>query len=93
VASDTSDTSDSSDTGARGAGEDQGQASHEPRECMACRGTGQEISNLGGAPSQLACPWCEGSGVRTPGIDAQSRWLGQVDGADADAPAAPEPAA
>jgi hypothetical protein len=44
---------------------------------MACRGTGKVISNLGGTPSTLACPWCEGAGVRVPGIDAQARWLAQ----------------
>jgi DnaJ-class molecular chaperone len=66
-------------------------ASHEPRECMACRGTGQVISNLGGTPSNLACPWCGGSGERQPGIDAQARWQAQ---AGEDAPASPaEPAA
>jgi hypothetical protein len=42
---------------------------------MACRGSGQVISNLGGTASTLACPWCAGSGVRVPGIDAQERWL------------------
>jgi hypothetical protein len=43
---------------------------------MACRGTGRVISNLGGSPSTVTCPWCEGGGVRVPGIDAQERWLG-----------------
>jgi hypothetical protein len=58
---------------------------------MACRGTGRVISNLGGAPSDLACPWCAGSGERQPGIDAQARWQAQ---ADADIAASPaEPAA
>jgi hypothetical protein len=57
---------------------------------MACRGSGQVISNLGGTPSTLACPWCGGSGERVPGIDAQARWLAQ----DGDAAASPaEPAA
>jgi hypothetical protein len=42
---------------------------------MACRGSGQVISNLGGTPSTLECPWCAGSGTRVPGIDAQARWL------------------
>jgi hypothetical protein len=51
---------------------------------MACRGSGQVISNLGGAPSNLTCPWCAGAGVRVPGIDAQARWLEQ----DADAASA-----
>jgi hypothetical protein len=58
---------------------------------MACRGSGQVISSLGGTPSMLACPWCGGSGERVPGIDAQARWLAQ-DAGDAVA-APPEPAA
>jgi hypothetical protein len=41
---------------------------------MACRGGGRVISNLGGTPKEVACPWCEGTGVRVPGIDAQARW-------------------
>ncbi len=41
---------------------------------MPCRGTGQVISNLGGTPSSVTCPWCAGSGVRRPGIDAQEHW-------------------
>jgi len=45
---------------------------------MACRGSGQVISNLGGAPSKLSCPWCAGAGVRVPDIDAQARWLEQA---------------
>jgi hypothetical protein len=60
---------------------------------MACRGSGQVISNLGGTPSQVTCPWCAGSGVRAPDIDAQTGWL---EGQDADAGqtgAAPESAA
>ena len=64
-------------------------ASHEARECMACRGTGQVISSLGGTPSSVTCPWCEGGGVRLPDVDAQARW-----GAREDAPAtAGEPSA
>lgn len=39
---------------------------------MACRGTGRVISNLGGSPSTVACPWCEGSGLRPAEIDAQA---------------------
>jgi DnaJ-class molecular chaperone len=57
--------------------EDRAESSHEPRECMACRGTGRVISNLGGTPSTVTCPWCEGGGMRVPGIDAQERWLGE----------------
>lgn len=58
------------------------EASHEPRECMACRGTGRVISNLGGSPSSVTCPWCDGGGVRIPDIDAQARWVGQSDQAE-----------
>ena len=41
---------------------------------MACRGTGRVISNLGGSPKTVACPWCEGSGLRPAEIDAQAHW-------------------
>jgi len=44
---------------------------------MACRGSGQVISSLGGTPSKLTCPWCDGAGARVPGIDTQARWLEQ----------------
>jgi hypothetical protein len=60
---------------------------------MACRGSGQVISNLGGTPSQVTCPWCAGSGVRAPGTDAQTRWLEQRDAEPGQTGAAPEPAA
>jgi hypothetical protein len=43
---------------------------------MSCRGSGKVISNLGGEPSTVSCPWCEGGGVRLPGIDAQAKWHG-----------------
>ena len=49
-------------------------ANREP-ECMPCRATGQVVSNLGGESRQVACPWCQGTGVRSPGIDAQEGWL------------------
>jgi hypothetical protein len=57
---------------------------------MACRGSGQVISNLGGTPSTITCPWCRGDAVRIADIDAQARWL-ERDLAAGDA--APEPAA
>jgi hypothetical protein len=41
---------------------------------MPCRGSGKLISNLGGSPSAVTCPWCEGGGVRIPGVDAQAHW-------------------
>ena len=43
-----------------------------PLPCSPCRGTGQVISNLGGSPSQVTCPWCEGGGMLLPGHDAQA---------------------
>ncbi len=48
--------------------------SHGPRECMPCRGTGRVVSNLGGTPKDVTCPWCDGSGMRQPDVDAQARW-------------------
>jgi DnaJ-class molecular chaperone len=44
----------------------------EPQPCSPCRGTGQVISNLGGSPSTLACPWCEGTGTFIADHDAQA---------------------
>jgi DnaJ-class molecular chaperone len=41
--------------------------------CMACRGTGQVISTLGGERRTVACPWCDGTGRRLPAHDAQAR--------------------
>ncbi|MHB8241695.1 MAG: hypothetical protein ACYDHN_06860 [Solirubrobacteraceae bacterium] len=54
--------------------EDLTDVSHGPRECMPCRGTGQVISNLGGSPSSVSCPWCGGGGVRVPETHAQAGW-------------------
>lgn len=45
--------------------------------CLPCHGSGQVISNLGGSAKKLACPWCDGKGVRTSGIDAQAHWIEQ----------------
>jgi len=65
--------------------EDQAEASHGPRECMPCRGSGQVISNLGGTPSKVTCPWCGGGGVRLAGTDAQAGWLAEdTDAAEVD---------
>jgi DnaJ-class molecular chaperone len=42
--------------------------------CMPCRGSGKVISNLGGSPSVVPCPWCNGTGMRVFGFDAQTHW-------------------
>jgi DnaJ-class molecular chaperone len=68
-------------------GSDQAEESHGPQECMPCRGSGQVISNLGGAPNSVPCPWCKGTGTRESGIDAQQSWLEQNEaGAESDVP-------
>jgi len=41
---------------------------------MPCRGSGKVISHLGGEEHSVDCPWCEGTGRRIEGIDAQARW-------------------
>ncbi len=56
--------------------DDEVAVAHGPRECMPCRGSGKLISKLGGEPSTVTCPWCDGGGVRIPGVDAQAKWLG-----------------
>jgi len=45
---------------------------HDPQRCTPCRGTGKVISNLGGTPQTVTCPWCEGSGVYDAQHDAQA---------------------
>ncbi len=56
-------------------------AAHGPRECMPCRGTGKVISGLGGEQKPVTCPWCDGSGARQTGVDAQAKWLDGAAGA------------
>lgn len=46
----------------------------EPRECVACGGTGKVTSNLGGEPKEVDCPWCEGTGKEIPDHDAQAKF-------------------
>jgi hypothetical protein len=58
----------------------------EPIPCTACRGTGKVISNLGGSPSTVDCPWCDGTGTYIPGHDAQSRHRGADQTASSGAP-------
>ena len=48
--------------------------SDESRECMPCGGSGQLISNLGGSPQKVTCPWCSGTGTRQANVDAQAAW-------------------
>lgn len=45
---------------------------HDPGRCHACRGTGRVVSGLGGAPHEVECPWCEGTGRFIPEHDAQA---------------------
>jgi DnaJ-class molecular chaperone len=39
--------------------------------CRPCRGSGVVISGLGGEQREQPCPWCDGTGTRIPGRDAQ----------------------
>jgi DnaJ-class molecular chaperone len=57
-------------------------------ECMACRGTGEVISTLGGEERRVECPWCEGTGKRIPEHDAQARRREREGGGDEPPPAA-----
>ena len=59
------------------------QPAAEPKPCAPCRGTGQVISNLGGEPSTVTCPWCEGSALQLPGHDAQAARRASAAGAAA----------
>lgn len=43
-----------------------------PAACAPCRGTGRVVSNLGGEPSTVPCPWCEGTGTFIAEHDAQA---------------------
>ena len=40
--------------------------------CPPCRGTGRLISNQGGDPHAVTCPWCEGDGHFKRDHDAQA---------------------
>ncbi|UGS37124.1 YuiA family protein [Capillimicrobium parvum] len=51
--------------------------------CSACRGTGKVISRLGGTPTEIVCPWCEGGGRRLgPEHNAQAVHHGSGRGDD-----------
>jgi DnaJ-class molecular chaperone len=71
-----------------------GAAADEPAEpipCSACRGTGQVVSNLGGHPSIVECPWCDGGGVRIADHDAQAKRREHSAGGPGDGAPAPQP--
>ena len=53
-------------------GEPDSSAEPDFRQCAPCRGTGRIVSTLGGSPSTVTCPWCEGTGRFQPGHDAQA---------------------
>ena len=44
-----------------------------PTECGVCRGLGKLISNAGGEPHEVPCPWCEGTTKFIPEHDAQEK--------------------
>jgi DnaJ-class molecular chaperone len=46
--------------------------SYDPQRCTPCRGTGKVVSNLGGTPQLVTCPWCDGSGRYLRDHDAQA---------------------
>ncbi len=46
--------------------------------CPPCRGTGRLISNKGGDPHEVTCPWCEGSGIFQREHDAQAARSGEA---------------
>ena len=43
----------------------------EDQICNPGRGTGRLTSGLGGTPHEVVCPWCDGTGRRIPGRNAQ----------------------
>jgi len=45
------------------------------------------ISNLGGSPQDVTCPWCSGTGMRQPETDAQAAWRERQEAAAAGTPA------
>jgi DnaJ-class molecular chaperone len=53
---------------------EQASQTSDPPACTACRGAGKVVSNIGGSPHEVTCPWCDGSGRFIPGHDAQARW-------------------
>ena len=47
-------------------------APYDRDRCTPCRGTGTVISGLGGTPTPVTCPWCDGSGRYQREHDAQA---------------------
>jgi hypothetical protein len=66
-------------------GDDRVEVTDQERECMACRGSGSVVSNLGGTESKVTCPWCRGTGRRLGDIDAQAHWAQAEAGGGAEA--------
>lgn len=64
----------------------------EPSPCQACRGLGTVVSNLGGEPSTVTCPWCEGTTMFLPEHNAQAHWGDNPPRGATAAPAADAPA-
>jgi DnaJ-class molecular chaperone len=58
----------------------------ELESCRACRGSGKVISNLGGSPSEVECPWCDGTGRLIADHDAQAHWAARQGGEGAEKP-------
>jgi DnaJ-class molecular chaperone len=57
-------------------------AAAERATCSPCRGTGTVTSGLGGTPTEIPCPWCEGTGRFIADHDAQARFRPEGDGGD-----------
>jgi DnaJ-class molecular chaperone len=55
-----------------------------PAPCAPCRGTGEVVSHLGGSPSLVRCPWCEGTGTMIAGHNAQQARERPGEGTDGD---------
>jgi hypothetical protein len=58
---------------------------------MPCRGSGKILSGLGGSLSAVGCPWCNATGVKAAGVDAQAHWpASKEDHASAQSAAEPD---
>jgi DnaJ-class molecular chaperone len=62
---------DAESPAASGAGAAAQKPAEDRSQCTPCRGTGKLVSNLGGTPHDVVCPWCDGSGLFQQDRDAQ----------------------